>query len=32
MRDPRGAELRKSLDTHLKRNKMPLDRSIRLIP
>lgn len=30
-RDPRGAELRKSLDTHLKRNKMPLDRSIRLI-
>ena len=30
-RYPRGAELRKSLDTHLKRNKMPLDRSIRLI-
>lgn len=30
-RHPRFAELQKSLNAHLKRNKMPLDRSIRLI-
>ncbi|MCK9420626.1 MAG: hypothetical protein M0R70_14745, partial [Nitrospirae bacterium] len=29
--DPRFAKLQKSLNTHLKRNKMPLDKSIRLI-